>query len=72
MTYYLAMGSVTTAQDVTMVFDAYSQYEESMLQAQMSSAADVSPIIRFCALAFFCVIWRSGLLLDVVVVFPPL
>jgi hypothetical protein len=44
----VAMATVTTAQDFTLIFDAYSQYEESMLEAQMASLTEVSPTLVPC------------------------
>ena len=38
---WIAMSTVTTAQDFTLIFDAYSQYEESMLEAQMAALNEV-------------------------------
>lgn len=41
--YEEAIHSVVTVRDFTQVFDVYSQFEESMIQAKMESIADAGP-----------------------------
>ena len=41
--YEEAIHSVVTVRDFTQVFDVYSQFEESMIQAKMEATAEDGP-----------------------------
>ena len=41
--YEEAIQTVTTVRDFSQVFDAYVQFEESMINAKMETVADMGP-----------------------------